>query len=38
MLDYFVLKYNLSLNEYVVFGKKGGAKTDRKVFVDLLTF
>ena len=32
------MKYNLSLNEYFVFGRKGSAKTDRKVFVDLLTF
>lgn len=38
LLDYFVLKYNLALNDYSINGRKGHSKTDRKVFTDLLTF
>ena len=37
LLDYFVLRYNLALNDYDIYGKPGPA-TDRKVFVDLLTY
>jgi hypothetical protein len=37
LLDYFVLRYDLAYNDYEVHGKPGPA-TDRKVFVDLLTY
>jgi hypothetical protein len=37
LLDYFVLRYNLAYNDYEVRGRQG-PHTDRKVFVDLLTF
>ena len=35
--DYFVLRFNLAYNDYEVYGREGPT-SDRKVFVDLLTF
>ena len=37
LVDYFVLKFDYNLKQYVTMGKEGGAKTDRSVFLDLLT-
>ena len=37
-MDYFVVRYNLDLNEYTITGKNKGGQTDRKVFTDLQTF
>ena len=36
-MDYFLFKYDPKLKQYLIMGRQGGAKTDRSVFLDLLT-
>ena len=38
LMDYFVMRYNLAINDYAIYGRKNSYENDRKVFADLLTY
>ncbi len=37
IIDYFLLKYDFKFKQYIILGRPGGEKSDRKVFLDLFT-
>jgi hypothetical protein len=37
IIDYFMFKYDFKLKQYIILGRQGGEKSDRKVFLDLFT-
>jgi hypothetical protein len=37
VIDYFMFKYDFKLKQYIILGRQGGEKSDRRVFLDLFT-
>ena len=37
IIDYFMFKYDFKLKQYIILGRQGGEKSDRRVFLDLFT-